>query len=122
MDGSYQPPEVSSCRLAEFRLTVDPATAVVRYVGIPRVWVPLSWQDKGKESWCASLASIIRSSGSATSTNRRRSTASCSRFEVLGDYGDMIGWTNGKTRFWIGQADEEGLKHPYRLGDIGFHH
>jgi len=43
-------------------------------------------------------------------------------FEVLGDYGDMIGWTNGKTRFWIGQADEEGLKHPYRIGDIGFHH
>ena len=43
-------------------------------------------------------------------------------FEVLGDYGDMIGWTNGKTRFWIGQADEEGLKHPYRVGDIGFHH
>lgn len=43
-------------------------------------------------------------------------------FEVLGDYGDMIGWTNGKTRFWIGQADEEGLKHPYRMGDIGFHH
>ena len=41
---------------------------------------------------------------------------------MLGDYGDMIGWTNGKTRFWIGQADEEGLKHPYRLGDIGFHH
>jgi len=43
-------------------------------------------------------------------------------FKVLGDYDDMIGWTNGKTRFWIGQADDEGLKHPYRIGDIGFHH
>lgn len=43
-------------------------------------------------------------------------------FKVLGDYGDQIGWTNGKTRFWIGQADEEGLKHKYRIGDIGFHH
>ncbi|BCP52957.1 hypothetical protein K32_15740 [Kaistia sp. 32K] len=43
-------------------------------------------------------------------------------FEVLGDYGDTIGWTNGKTRFWISEADAAGKKHPYRLGDIGFHH
>jgi len=43
-------------------------------------------------------------------------------FEVLGDYGDAIGWTNGKTRFWIGEADAEGKKHKYRIGDIGFHH
>lgn len=43
-------------------------------------------------------------------------------FEVLGDYGDMIGWTNGKTRFWIGEADEEGKKHKHRIGNIGFHH
>jgi len=43
-------------------------------------------------------------------------------FKVLGDYGDQIGWTNGKTRFWIGQADDEGLTHKYRIGDIGFHH
>lgn len=43
-------------------------------------------------------------------------------FEVLGDYGDTIGWTNGKTRFWIGEADAEGKKHKYRIGDIGFHH
>ncbi len=39
-------------------------------------------------------------------------------FKVLGDYGDMIGWTNGKTRFWIAQADADGLKHPYRMGDV----
>ncbi|HQS08117.1 MAG TPA: VOC family protein [Xanthobacteraceae bacterium] len=43
-------------------------------------------------------------------------------FEVLGDYGDMIGWTNGKTRYWIGPCDEEGRKHKYRIGDVGFHH
>lgn len=43
-------------------------------------------------------------------------------FEVLGDYGDTIGWTNGRTRFWIGEADAEGKKRPYRIGDIGFHH
>ena len=41
-------------------------------------------------------------------------------FEVLGDYDDMIGWTNQKTRYWIGRA-EKGAK-PYRNGDVGFHH
>jgi catechol 2,3-dioxygenase-like lactoylglutathione lyase family enzyme len=29
-------------------------------------------------------------------------------FKVLDEYGDAIGWTNGKTRFWIGPADAEG--------------
>ncbi len=43
-------------------------------------------------------------------------------FEILGDYEDTIGWTNGQTRFWIGQADAEGRKRSYRIGDIGFHH
>jgi len=43
-------------------------------------------------------------------------------FKVLDEYGDAIGWTNGKTRFWIGPADKDGLKHKYRIGDIGFHH
>lgn len=43
-------------------------------------------------------------------------------FEILGDYEDTIGWTNGQTRFWIGQADAEGRKRSYRMGDIGFHH
>ena len=43
-------------------------------------------------------------------------------FKLLGDYGDQIGWTNGKTRYWIGQADEEGKARGYRIGDIGFHH
>ena len=43
-------------------------------------------------------------------------------FKLLGDYGDQIGWTNGKTRYWIGQADEEGKARGHRIGDIGFHH
>lgn len=43
-------------------------------------------------------------------------------FFVLGDYGDQIGWSNGKTQFWIGEADAEGKKHRHRLGNIGFHH
>src|SRR6185369_5849990 len=43
-------------------------------------------------------------------------------FEISDEYDDAIGWTNGKTRFWIGPADEEGLKHKHRTGNIGFHH
>jgi hypothetical protein len=29
-------------------------------------------------------------------------------FEVSDEYADAIGWTNGKTRFWIGPADAQG--------------
>jgi catechol 2,3-dioxygenase-like lactoylglutathione lyase family enzyme len=43
-------------------------------------------------------------------------------FELLDEYEDMVGWTNGKTRLWIGRADAEGKRHPYRFGNIGFHH
>jgi catechol 2,3-dioxygenase-like lactoylglutathione lyase family enzyme len=43
-------------------------------------------------------------------------------FEISDEYEDAIGWTNGKTRFWIGPADEEGRKRRYRIGDVGFHH
>lgn len=43
-------------------------------------------------------------------------------FKVLDEYEDAIGWTNGKTRFWIGPADAEGRKHKYRIGDVGLHH
>jgi catechol 2,3-dioxygenase-like lactoylglutathione lyase family enzyme len=41
-------------------------------------------------------------------------------FEVLGDYADSKGWTNGKTRYWIGQAEHKSRK--YHIGDVGFHH
>ncbi len=43
-------------------------------------------------------------------------------FKVLDEYADAIGWTNGKTRFWIGQADAQGRKVKHRIGDVGFHH
>ena len=43
-------------------------------------------------------------------------------FKVLDEYADAIGWTNGKTRFWIGPADLEGKIRGYRIGNIGFHH
>jgi catechol 2,3-dioxygenase-like lactoylglutathione lyase family enzyme len=43
-------------------------------------------------------------------------------FGVEAEYEGMMGWANGKTLFWISQADAEGKKHEYRKGDIGFHH
>lgn len=43
-------------------------------------------------------------------------------FEISDEYQDAIGWTNGKTRFWIGPADAQGRKHKHRIGDIGLHH
>jgi catechol 2,3-dioxygenase-like lactoylglutathione lyase family enzyme len=43
-------------------------------------------------------------------------------FEVSDEYPDAIGWTNGKTRFWIGPADAEGRRHGHRAGEVGFHH
>lgn len=43
-------------------------------------------------------------------------------FEISDEYEDAIGWTNGKTRFWIGPADERARKYKHRTGDVGFHH
>ncbi|HWE45723.1 MAG TPA: VOC family protein [Caulobacteraceae bacterium] len=43
-------------------------------------------------------------------------------FAVLDEYEDAIGWTNGRTRFWIGQADARGRRKQHRIGDVGFHH
>jgi catechol 2,3-dioxygenase-like lactoylglutathione lyase family enzyme len=43
-------------------------------------------------------------------------------FEVLDEYEEAIGWTNGKTRFWIGQAAQTGRQQHHRTGDVGFHH
>jgi catechol 2,3-dioxygenase-like lactoylglutathione lyase family enzyme len=37
-------------------------------------------------------------------------------------FGDTAGWSNGKTLFWIGEADAEGKKRPHQIGNIGFHH
>jgi catechol 2,3-dioxygenase-like lactoylglutathione lyase family enzyme len=43
-------------------------------------------------------------------------------FGLKYEFGDHAGWSNGKTLFWIGEADEEGKTHPHRIGNIGFHH
>ncbi|MBY0318038.1 MAG: VOC family protein [Reyranella sp.] len=40
-------------------------------------------------------------------------------FEISDEYPSTIGWTNGKTRYWIAPA--EGRK-TYRIGDVGLHH
>ena len=40
-------------------------------------------------------------------------------FEISDEYPQTIGWTNGKTRYWIAPA--EGRK-SYRIGDAGLHH
>jgi catechol 2,3-dioxygenase-like lactoylglutathione lyase family enzyme len=42
-------------------------------------------------------------------------------FKVLDEYDEAIGWTNGKTRYWIFSPD---VKKPrkHRQGDVGFHH
>jgi catechol 2,3-dioxygenase-like lactoylglutathione lyase family enzyme len=44
------------------------------------------------------------------------------QFERKYTFGKTAGWSNGKTLFWIGEADAEGKKHTHRIGDIGFHH
>ena len=40
-------------------------------------------------------------------------------FEISDEYPSTIGWTNGKTRYWIAPA--EGRKR-HRIGDVGLHH
>lgn len=42
--------------------------------------------------------------------------------KVMDEYEDAIGWKNGKSRFWIFQADERGRRRRHRIGDVGFHH
>jgi catechol 2,3-dioxygenase-like lactoylglutathione lyase family enzyme len=37
-------------------------------------------------------------------------------------FGKTAGWSNGKTLYWIGEADAEGKKRKHRIGNIGFHH
>jgi catechol 2,3-dioxygenase-like lactoylglutathione lyase family enzyme len=43
-------------------------------------------------------------------------------FALKYEFDDSAGWSNGKTLFWIGEADAEGKKHPHRIGNVGFHH
>jgi catechol 2,3-dioxygenase-like lactoylglutathione lyase family enzyme len=43
-------------------------------------------------------------------------------FKLKHEYDTMAGWSNGKTLFWIAEADAQGKTHKHRKGDIGFHH
>ena len=43
-------------------------------------------------------------------------------FKLKYDYAGMAGWSNGRTLFWIAEANAQGKKRKYRKGDIGFHH
>src|SRR5579863_3468069 len=43
-------------------------------------------------------------------------------FEKEWDLGRIVGWNNGRTMFWIGEADAEGKRHKHRAGNIGYHH
>jgi catechol 2,3-dioxygenase-like lactoylglutathione lyase family enzyme len=40
-------------------------------------------------------------------------------FEISDEYPETIGWTNGKTRYWIAPAEG---RQKYRIGDVGLHH
>jgi catechol 2,3-dioxygenase-like lactoylglutathione lyase family enzyme len=46
----------------------------------------------------------------------------CLGFKRKYNFDKTAGWSNGKTLYWIGEADAEGKKHPHRIGNIGFHH
>jgi catechol 2,3-dioxygenase-like lactoylglutathione lyase family enzyme len=43
-------------------------------------------------------------------------------FRLKYDSRGFAGWSNGRTLFWIAQADAQGRKRKHRKGDIGFHH
>ena len=70
-----------------------------RVVGIDHISVRVSDYEKSKKFYAGLFAFL--------------------GFELSEDYGSTIGWTNGKTRFWIAAA--EGRK-THRIGDVGLHH
>jgi catechol 2,3-dioxygenase-like lactoylglutathione lyase family enzyme len=43
-------------------------------------------------------------------------------FDIEAEYDGALGWANGKTLFWIGQADAKGRTRKHRIGEVGFHH
>ena len=43
-------------------------------------------------------------------------------FKLKHDHDEAAGWSNGKTLFWIAEADADGKRHKHRKGDVGFHH
>jgi catechol 2,3-dioxygenase-like lactoylglutathione lyase family enzyme len=81
-------------------MVIGTEAAVVRVVGIDHLVIRVSDYERSK----AFYSSLFEFMG----------------FELSDDYGTMIGWTNGKTRFWITPAEPGGRK--YHAGDVGFHH
>lgn len=75
---------------------------MVRVVGIDHLAISVSDYERSKEFY-GRLFSFLG-------------------FEISDEFSEAIGWTNGKTRFWIGPADTAGRKRKYRAGDVGFHH
>ena len=43
-------------------------------------------------------------------------------FKVEAEYPETMGWANGRTLFWIAQADAAARKRKYHIGDVGIHH
>ncbi|KGF70931.1 glyoxalase [Hoeflea sp. BAL378] len=43
-------------------------------------------------------------------------------FEREWEFGEVVGWNNGETMYWITQADAEGRRHKHHTGDVGLHH
>ena len=65
---------------------------------------------------------VIRVSDFAKSKRFYNKVLGCLGFALKYEYGQHAGWSNGKTLFWVGEADKEGKRHPHRIGNIGFHH
>lgn len=40
--------------------------------------------------------------------------------QPMEEYQGAAGWSNGRTRFWIGDAEDK--SHRHRIGQVGFHH
>jgi catechol 2,3-dioxygenase-like lactoylglutathione lyase family enzyme len=65
---------------------------------------------------------VIRVGDYARSKRFYNAVLGCLGFKLKYEYGAHAGWSNGKTLFWIGEADEEGKRRKHRAGNIGFHH
>ncbi len=65
---------------------------------------------------------VIRVADLARSKRFYKSVLGTLGFELKYEFDRSAGWSNGKTLFWIGEADREGKRHPHRIGNIGFHH
>jgi len=65
---------------------------------------------------------VIRVSDFERSKKFYDAVLGCLGFKRKYNFARTAGWSNGKTLYWIGEADAEGKKHPHRIGNIGFHH